>query len=268
MLGQLLARKRTLVMGILNVTPDSFSDGGQFFDAGKAVAHAREMVAKGADIIDIGAESTRPYGGAVAVSAEEEIARLENVLPQVVALGCPVSIDSMKARVAAGRWKPARRSSTTSGVCSAIRRWRMSPPVRARRSLSCIIANRPIPRSTSWPTLSASLSARSTIAERAGVSREQIVLDPGIGFGKTPEQSIEALAKFRTLKKFGLPLLIGASRKRFISTIVASEPDDRLGGSIASHLLAVIDGADIVRTHDVAETMQALRVAAAIRSAR
>ena len=106
------------------------------------------------------------------------------------------------------------------------------------------------------------------IAERAGVSREQIVLDPGIGFGKTPEQSIEALAKFRTLKTFGLPLLIGASRKRFISTIVASEPDDRLGGSIASHLLAVIDGADIVRTHDVAETMQALRVAAAIRSAR
>ncbi|HKY86304.1 MAG TPA: dihydropteroate synthase, partial [Pseudorhodoplanes sp.] len=106
------------------------------------------------------------------------------------------------------------------------------------------------------------------IADRAGVSRDQIVLDPGIGFGKTPEQSIEALAKFRTLKTFGLPLLIGASRKRFISTIVASEPDDRLGGSIASHLLAVIDGADIVRTHDVAETMQALRVAAAIRSAR
>ena len=267
-LGQLLARKRTLVMGILNVTPDSFSDGGQFFDADKAVAHAREMVAKGADIIDIGAESTRPYGDAVAVSAEEEIARLENVLPQVVALGCPVSIDSMKARVAA--WALEAGASILNDVWGLQRDPDMAGVAARSRAPIIVMHNREQadPAIDIMADIESFFERSLAIAERAGVSRDQIVLDPGIGFGKTPEQSIEALAKFRTLKKFGLPLLIGASRKRFISTIVASEPDDRLGGSIASHLLAVIDGADIVRTHDVAETMQALRVAAAIRSAR
>jgi dihydropteroate synthase len=268
LLAQLLARKRTLVMGILNVTPDSFSDGGQFFDAGKAVAHAREMVERGADIIDIGAESTRPYGGAVAVSAEDEIARLENVLPQVVALGTPFSIDSMKARVAT--WALESGASILNDVWGLQRDPDMAQVAARSRAPVIVMHNREQadPAIDIMADIESFFERSLNIAERAGVSREQIVLDPGIGFGKTPEQSIEALAKFRTLKKFGLPLLIGASRKRFISTIVASEPDDRLGGSIASHLLAVIDGADIVRTHDVAETMQALRVAAAIRSAR
>jgi len=267
-LGGLLARKRTLVMGILNVTPDSFSDGGRFFDAERAVSHARDMVAKGADIIDIGAESTRPYGDAVAVSAEEEIARLTNVLPQVVALGCPVSIDTMKAQVAT--WALEAGASILNDVWGLQRDSEMAQ-VAARTRVPVIVMHN---REHADPAIDIMADIESffmrslEIADRAGVSRDQIVLDPGIGFGKTPEQSITALAKFRTLKHFGLPLLIGASRKRFINTIVASEPDDRLGGSIASHLLAVIDGANIVRTHDVAETMQALRVAAAIRSAR
>lgn len=267
-LGQLLARKRTLVMGILNVTPDSFSDGGQFFDAGKAVAHAQDMVAEGADIIDIGAESTRPYGGAVTVSADEEIARLKDVLPKVVALGTPVSIDSMKARVAA--WALDAGATILNDVWGLQRDPEMAPLAARSRAPVIVMHNREQadPGIDIMADIERFFTRSLEIADRAGVSRDQIVLDPGIGFGKTPEQSIEALAKFRTLKKFGLPLLIGASRKRFISTIVASEPDDRLGGSIASHLLAVIDGADIVRAHDVAETMQALRVAAAIRSAR
>jgi len=267
-LGQLLARKRTLVMGILNVTPDSFSDGGQFFDAGKAIAHAREMVEKGADIIDIGAESTRPYGGAVAVSAEEEIARLKDVLPDVVALGTPVSIDSMKAHVAA--WALEAGAVILNDVWGLQRDPEMAPLAARSRAPVIVMHNREKadPAIDIMADIERFFERSLEIADRAGVNRDQIVLDPGIGFGKTPEQSIEALAKFRTLKKFGLPLLIGASRKRFISTIVAAEPDDRLGGSIASHLLAVIDGADIVRAHDVAETMQALRVAAAIRSAR
>jgi dihydropteroate synthase len=268
LLAQLLARKRTLVMGILNVTPDSFSDGGQFFDAEKAIAHAREMVERGADIIDIGAESTRPYGGPVAVSADEEIARLKDVLPKVVALGIPVSIDSMKARV--GSWALESGASILNDVWGLQRDPDMAPLAARSRAPVIVMHNREQadPAIDIMADIEGFFERSLEIADRAGVNRDQIVLDPGIGFGKTPEQSIEALAKFRTLKTFGLPLLIGASRKRFISTIVASEPDDRLGGSIASHLLAVIDGADIVRTHDVAETMQALRVAAAIRSAR
>ena len=267
-LGALLARKRTLVMGILNVTPDSFSDGGQFFDAGKAITHAQDMVAKGADIIDIGAESTRPYGGAVAVSADEEIARLKDVLPRVVALGTPVSIDSMKARVAA--WALDAGATILNDVWGLQHDPEMAPLAAASRAPVIVMHNREQaePGIDIVADIERFFERSLEIADHAGVKRDQIVLDPGIGFGKTPEQSIEALAKFRTLKKFGLPLLIGASRKRFISTVVASEPDERLGGSIASHLLAVIDGADIVRTHEVAETMQALRVAAAIRSAQ
>ena len=212
--------------------------------------------------------STRPYGDAVAVTADEEIARLTPVLPQVVALGCPVSINSMKARVAA--WALDAGATILNDVWGLQRDPDMAA-VAARSHAPIIVMHN---RDKADPAIDIMSDVEQfftrslEIADRAGVRREQIVLDPGIGFGKTPEQSIEVLAKFRTLKTFGLPLLIGASRKRFINSIVPSEPDQRLGGSIASHLLAVIDGADIVRTHDVAETMQALRVAAAIRSAR
>jgi dihydropteroate synthase len=268
LLTGLFARKRTLIMGILNVTPDSFSDGGAFFDPEKAVAHAREMIAQGADIIDIGAESTRPYGGATPVSAEEEIARLKDVLPKVAALDIPVSIDSMKARVSA--WALENGASILNDVWGLQRDPDMAPLAARSRAPVIVMHNREQadPGIDIMADIEAFFHRSIEIADRAGIDRAQIVLDPGIGFGKTPEQSIEALAKFRTLQTFDLPLLIGASRKRFISTIVASEPTQRLGGSIASHLLAVMDGADIVRTHDVAETMQALRVAAAIRSAR
>jgi dihydropteroate synthase len=267
-LAGLFARKRTLIMGILNVTPDSFSDGGAFFDPETAVAHAREMIGQGADIIDIGAESTRPYGDAKPVSAEEEIARLKDVLPKVAALDIPVSIDSMKACVSA--WALENGASILNDVWGLQRDPDMAGLAARSRAPVIVMHNRekPDPAIDIMADIEAFFHRSIEIADRAGVDRAQIVLDPGIGFGKTPEQSIEALAKFRTLQTFDLPLLIGASRKRFISTIVASEPTQRLGGSIASHLLAVMDGADIVRTHDVAETMQALRVAAAIRSAR
>ena len=126
----------------------------------------------------------------------------------------------------------------------------------------------PIRRSTSWPTSQAFFARSLAIAERAGIARDKIVLDPGIGFGKTPEQSITAIARLAELKSFGLPILVGASRKRFIDTVSPAAPDRRIGGSIASHLIAVANGAAIVRVHDVAETVQALKVSAAIRSAR
>jgi dihydropteroate synthase len=259
-----LADRKPLVMGILNVTPDSFSDGGQFFDPAIAIAHAREMIRDGADIIDVGAESTRPYGGAVAVSAEEERRRLEPILAPVCAIGVPVSIDTMKAEVAG--WALDQGAAMVNDVWGLQRDPDMAAVV-AENDVPVVIMHN---RETADPAIDimadiAAFFARSLgIAARAGVARENIVLDPGIGFGKTPEQSVEALARLERLKSFGLPLLVGASRKRFIDKVSSAPPDRRLGGSIAAHVLSVLNGAAIIRVHDVAETVQALRVSAAI----
>ena len=267
-LSALLKLGHPLVMGILNVTPDSFSDGGQFLDAATAIAHAKAMAGQGADILDIGAESTRPYGGAQPVSVDDELARLKPVLPAVVKLGLPVSIDTIKANVAA--WALDEGAAIVNDV------WGLQgDPDMAR-----LIAERGVPlivmhnRDAADPAIDivadviAFFSRSLEIASRAGIKREAIVLDPGIGFGKTPEQSIVCIARLAEFKRFGLPLLVGASRKRFINAVTPSAPDERLGGSLASHLLAVENGAAIIRAHDVAETVQALRVAAAIEGAR
>jgi dihydropteroate synthase len=268
LLARLLALGRPAVMGVLNVTPDSFSDGGRFLEPSIAIEQARRVVAEGADILDIGAESTRPYGGAVAVALEEEIRRLAPVLPAAVALGVPVSIDTMKAKVAA--WALASGAAIVNDVWGLQRDDDLAR-VCAEHAVPVIIMHN---RESADPSLDimadiASFFSRSLeIAARAGIARGNIVLDPGIGFGKTPEQSITAIARLAELKSFGLPLLLGASRKRFIDRISPAPPDRRLGGSIAAHLLAVDGGAAIIRAHDVAETVQALRVAAAIRSAR
>ena len=263
-LAELLALGRPLIMGILNVTPDSFSDGGRFLDPSGALDHARRMIAEGADILDIGAESTRPYGGAVPVPMEEEIGRLTPVLPQAVALGVPVSIDTMKAKVA--DWAIAAGAAIINDVWGLQREEAMAR-VATRWGVPVIVMHN---REHADPSLDiiaeiAEFFARSLeIAANAGLPRQQIVLDPGIGFGKTPEQSMIAIARLRELKSFGLPILVGASRKRFIARISPASPDHRLGGSVAAHLAAVSNGAAIIRTHDVAETAQALRVAAAI----
>jgi dihydropteroate synthase len=267
-LQPLLARPYPAVMGVLNVTPDSFSDGGQFTTADKALAQAKRMIAEGADILDIGAESTRPYTGAEPVSGDEELARLLAILPQVVALGIPVSIDTMKASVAA--WALAQGARIANDVWGLQR-----DPEMAR-----VVADHDVPiivmhnRDTVDPSIDImqdliSFFGRSLdIAAKAGVSQTNIVLDPGIGFGKTAEQSMTTLARLEELKQFRLPVLAGASRKRFIATVTPSEPHQRLGGSIAAHLIAVQRGARIIRAHDVAETVQALRVAAAIEDKR
>ena len=267
-LRDLLEKKRPLIMGVLNVTPDSFSDGGRFLDPAAAIAQAQRLAAEGADILDIGAESSRPYGNAVAVPLDEERARLAPILPAVVALGIPVSIDTMKAAVAAWALEPAPRSSTTCGGCSATPTWRTSLPGTMRPSSSCTIAIAADPRIDIVADVTAFFERSLAIAARAGIPRERIVLDPGIGFGKTPEQSLTCIARLDAWRGFGLPLLVGASRKRFIHSIVPSEPAERLGGSLAAHLLAVENGAAIIRVHDVAPTVQALAVAAAIRRAR
>jgi len=265
LLQRLLSRPYPAVMGVLNVTPDSFSDGGQFIAPEQALAQARKLVADGADIIDIGAESTRPYGSQQPVSAEEELRRLKPVLADVVSLGVPVSIDSMKSDVVT--WALAAGAAIVNDVWGLQRDRGMATLVAARDVPVIIMHN----RDRADPAIDimkdiSTLFARSLeIAAKAGVSPDNIVLDPGIGFGKTPEQSMTAIARLGELSSFELPLLVGASRKRFISTVSPSEPQQRLGGSIAAHLVAAQNGADIIRTHDVAETVQALRVAAAIR---
>jgi dihydropteroate synthase len=251
-------------MGVLNVTPDSFSDGGQFAVPERALAQAQRMIAEGADIIDIGAESTRPYGSEP-VSAEEELKRLQPVLAEIVALGIPVSIDSMKSAVVA--WALDQGAAIANDVWGLQRDCGMAGLV-AERGVPVIVMHN---RERADPAIDimqdmTDFFARSLdIAAKASISPDRIVLDPGIGFGKTPEQSMTALARLGELQTFGLPVLVGASRKRFISTVVPSEPHQRLGGSIAAHLLAAERGAKIIRAHDVAETVQALRVAAAIR---
>jgi dihydropteroate synthase len=267
LLARLLALGRPLVMGVLNITPDSFSDGGQFADPGVALAHARRMVEAGADILDIGAESTRPYGGAKPVSRDDELARLKPVLPETVALGVPVSIDTIKAGVAA--WAIDHGATIVNDVWGLQHDPEMAP-LLARRGVPVIVMHnreRADPALDIMADIAAFLERSLVIAGRAGIPRDRIALDPGIGFGKTPEQSMTAIGHLDRLKAFGLPLLVGASRKRFIATVTPSEPQQRLGGSIAAHLLAVQKGAAIIRTHDVAETVQALRVAAAIGAA-
>jgi dihydropteroate synthase len=267
-LARLLALGRPLVMGVLNVTPDSFSDGGRFLDPASALEQASRMIAEGTDILDIGAESTRPYGDAVAVSSDEEIRRLTLVLPAAVAMGVPVSIDTMKAAVA--EWALAAGAAIVNDVWGLQRESALAQVVAERGVPVIIMHNRDAADAAIdiLADISAFFSRSLEIARRAGIAREKIVLDPGIGFGKTAEQSLTAIARVGEFKSFGLPLLVGASRKRFIDKVSPAPLDQRLGGSIAAHVLAVVGGAAIIRTHDVAETVQALRVAAAIRSAR
>ena len=267
-LSALLALGRPLVMGILNVTPDSFSDGGQFIDPASAISHAGEMVKQAADILDIGAESTRPYGGALPVSMDDELARLAPVLPAVVKLGLPVSIDTVKASVAA--WALDRGASIVNDVWGLQRDPEMAKLVAGRGVPVIVMHNRESADETIdiVADIVAFFARSLEIAGHAGIAREKIVLDPGLGFGKTPEQSILCIARLSKFRRFGLPLLVGASRKRFINSVTPSAPADRIGGSIASHLKAVENGAAIVRAHDVKETVQALRVAAAIGRAK
>ena len=262
-LRMLLSRPYPAVMGILNVTPDSFSDGGQFIAPEHALAQARRMIAEGADILDIGAESTRPYGSQP-VSADEELKRLQPILGEVVSLGVPVSIDSMKSAVAA--WALEAGAAIANDVWGLQRDPEMAALLAARQSPVIIMHNRErVEADIDIMKDIAAFFARSLdIAAKAGISPGNIVLDPGIGFGKTPEQSMTALARLDEFSAFGLPLLVGASRKRFISSVTPSEPHQRLGGSIAAHLVAAKAGARIIRTHDVSETVQALRVATAI----
>jgi dihydropteroate synthase len=267
-LTALLAKARPVLIGVLNVTPDSFSDGGQFLEPAAAIEQARRLAAEGADIIDVGAESTRPYGGMQTVSRDEELARLKPILPAVVSIGVPVSIDTYKAAVAA--------SALEAGAVIVNDVWGLQHDpdmarVVAEHGVPVIIMHNRAEADSAIDIVAdvTDFFSRSLeIAWAAGIPHDHIVLDPGIGFGKTPEQSLTCLARLHHWRSFDLPILVGASRKRFIHSVVPSKPTERLGGSLAAHLAAVENGAVLIRTHDVAPTAQALAVAAAIRHAR
>jgi len=261
--------RRTYVMGIVNVTPDSFSDGGRFLDPAAAVAQALRMQDEGADFIDIGAESTRP--GAEPVRAAVQLKRLLPVLTRVRrGIKIPVSVDTTSARVA--ELAIAEGAVMVNDV-SALRLDRRMPRVVARTRVPCVVMHmqgqpRTMQRNPRYRNLMAEVAAFLDDAvargERAGIERSQLIIDPGIGFGKTREHNLEILRRLRELRSLGLPVLVGPSRKRFVGETLKLGVSDRLEGTLAACVMAARNGANIVRVHDVRATVRALKLADAI----
>lgn len=261
---------RSCIMGILNVTPDSFSDGGLHADAGAAMRRAETMVREGADILDVGGESTRP--GAEPVPAAEEIRRVVPVVRAAAALGVFVSVDTGKAEVA--------RAALDAGAAivndvTALGDPRMAETVRAFGAGLVLMHMRGTPSTMQDDPryddvvreVSAYLAGRRDAAEAAGVARERIVLDPGLGFGKTTAHNVALVRRLDALCALGSPVLIGASRKRFLGALTGVEnPGRRVIASVAAAVAARLGGASVLRVHDVAATVEALRVADAVRS--
>jgi len=258
---------RPRVMGIVNVTPDSFSDGGRFLDPERATAHGRRLVAQGADILDIGGESTRP--GAQAVSAEDELGRVGPVVEALVGTA-PVSIDTSKALVAAAALD---RGAEIVNDVTALRADPDLAGLCAERGCTVVLMHMlGSPRTMQddpryedvVDQVRRFLAGRVEAAVSAGVAEERIWVDPGIGFGKTVEHNLELLRRLGEIATLGRPVVIGSSRKRFLGEITGREMGERLGGTIASNVLALAAGADVFRVHDVAEARQALDAAEAI----
>jgi dihydropteroate synthase len=261
---QLPLGERAYVMGILNVTPDSFSDGGLFFSPERAVRHALEMRDEGADIIDIGAQSTRP--GNTRISPEQELERLLPVLKQLRdRLDIPVSVDTFYPQVAA--------TALENGVEILNDVTGFDDPamvdVAAGSDCGCIVMHHTGADSDIVAAVHQYFVGQLDMLNRRGIPSERICLDPGIGFGKTHEQNLQLLANVGKLRVGECALLIAASRKRVIGQECSNPPfEERLPGTIAAHSIAVADGADMVRAHDVRETVQSTRIASAIRRAR
>jgi dihydropteroate synthase len=262
--GSLVFGKRTYVMGVLNVTPDSFSDGGDWTDPDRAVRHARAMVREGADIIDVGGESTRP--GARPVPADREIRRVVPVIERLARDKILVSIDTSKAAVAeaafragakilndvtALRGDPAlARSAARSGVAVILMHMKGSPRTMQRN---------PEYRDVVKEILSFFREILRN-ALRAGIERDKMILDPGIGFGKSPGHNLEILRRLDEFRSLGRPLAIGTSRKSFIGRALGRRVDDRVSGTAATVAAAILRGADVVRVHDVREMSDVARM--------
>ena len=278
--GRLLDwRQRPLIMGVLNITPDSFSDGGEWLEPGAAVERAQRMIQEGADLLDLGAESTRPGGGvygqgAEAVAATVEIDRLLPVLePLREACDLPISVDTRKGEVAraalaagadlindiSGLADPELGAAVAAAACPVVL-------MHSRGQLSSM--QREIDFTNVVAEVTAELGRKVERAQALGVARQQILIDPGIGFGKTTAQNLELLRRIDALTSLELPVLIGASRKSFIGELDGAGPTQRLAGSLAAVAWAARHGAAVVRVHDVADTRQFLSVWQAISSAR
>jgi len=258
--GRTFPTDRTLVMGVLNVTPDSFSDGGRFSDVERAGERAQAIASEGADILDIGGESTRP--GATPVSAEDELARVLPTLRRAAAeVSCPISIDTYKAVVAERAIAAGAR--IVNDVWGLSRDPAMAGVVAAGGAALIVVHNRAAADGSIdiLGEVLRFLASSLEVARRAGIDERRIAVDPGIGFGKTLEQNLILIAKLGVLRKrLGRPVLLGASRKSMIGRIFQSEPVERLPGTIALHTAGVLAGASILRAHDVREAVQAARV--------
>jgi len=254
-------------MGVVNVTPDSFSDGGRYLDPAAAVAHARALVDEGADIVDVGAESSRP--GARGVSSDEELSRLVPVLEGLSDLPVPVSVDTAKPEVMHAALRAGASMINDITALTAPGALDVVAPTGAAICLMHMQGEpRTMQREPSYRDVLAEVAAfleeRVAAAERAGIARERIVVDPGFGFGKTVAHNFELLRNLGRFTEIGLPVLAGWSRKSTLGAITGRSADDRLAGSLAAALLAVERGAKIVRVHDVAATRDALAVLAAL----
>ncbi|WP_421696832.1 dihydropteroate synthase [Ancylobacter sp.] len=257
---------RTLVMGILNVTPDSFSDGGRSAALDDAVANAHRLVAEGADILDIGGESTRP--GHTPVPAEEELRRVLPAVEALAGLPVPLSIDTQKAAVAEVALKAG--ASLLNDIWGLMGDPDMARVAAAYDAGVVAMHNRATvdPEVDIVADILGFFEQALERAARAGIRPERIALDPGIGFGKTFEQNLKALASLETLGRLGFPLLLGTSRKSLIGKVIETTPAERLPGTIASNVLGIRAGCAIIRVHDVAAHVQAARVTEAILHAR
>lgn len=263
-----LSTDRSSVMGILNVTPDSFSDGGDFLNFNTAIAHAEAMVADGADIVDVGGESTRP--GAEAVSLQEELDRVIPLIERIsTQLAVAVSVDTskpevMRAAVAAGavlvndvfalRREGALEAVADLNVAVCLMHMQGQP-----QSMQAAPEYRELPRE-----IIEFLAGRIAACTAAGIATENIVVDPGFGFGKNDEHNLQILANLEQLQELQRPLLVGLSRKRTLGNLIGKAADQRVFAGVAAAVIAVRGGANIVRTHDVAATVDALRIADAV----
>jgi dihydropteroate synthase len=256
------------LMGVVNVTPDSFSDGGLYLDPDAAIEHGEELARAGAAILDVGGESTRP--GAEEVSPEEELRRVGPVIAGLAGSGAEISVDTSKSAVAEAAL------GAGAAIVNDVTALRGDPEMAAlcaERGATVILMHmagtpRTMQRNPVYDDVVAEvrafLAGRVEAAVDAGIAEERIWLDPGIGFGKTAEHNLELLRRLSELTELGRPLVVGTSRKSFIGRLDGSAAGERLGGSIASSVLAAAEGADVLRVHDVAEMAEAMTVAAAI----
>ncbi len=266
----LVLGERTLVMGVLNVTPDSFSDGGLYLEPERAVERALEIERAGADLLDIGGESTRP--GSEGISAEEELARVLPVLDRLRGrLKIPISIDTQKATVAemaveagAELVNDVTALRTDPDLAEVVRRHRLPLILMHMRGVPRTMQKRPFARNV-LRDVGSGLRAAVARARKAGIEKSQILLDPGIGFGKSFEQNCELLMRLQELARLGYPLVVGTSRKSFLGhALGGAPPEERLWGTAATVTASILAGAHVVRVHDVAEMAQVARVADAL----